>query len=1040
MSDTILDVAVGLQLTADSAWTDITSLAYQREGTSPPVTITRGRPDESAQANPSACSMQWNNRDGRFTPGNPSGPYYGQLGRNTPVRVSVPDDTTYLRIEDDDYSYASMPGSGVLPSGSVSLDIRADMLLTDWQPGAIAGWWGSAERAWCLLLNSTGTVTFAWTTDGTLGTESTVESSVPLPLGAGVLRVTFVYSPLAVTFYTAPTGQIDGSSWTQLGTAFSSSATTSIFASTAALYVGCVPQVETDFNTDGINGQVYDFEVRSGVGGSKKCQAAFTSQSAGATSWTDAQSNTWTVSGTAELSDRSYRYHGECSALPVQWDPTGTDIWVPVQAGGILRRLQQGNAPILSAMRRAVLAFTGAYVPAAYWPMEDLAGAVQFAPGLPGGDPMTTGTGATLSADSTFACSASLPEIGGATFYGTVTYDGTWTDNVVRFLFTETAGTITSSNTVLLAIFTTGTIYQLNLFYDTGGELGLAGYNAAGTQLFTTGGIAFAIDGEQLRVSVNIKADGSDVTAEIETLTPGATSASTYSDTIAGTVGAVQRVVVNPYGAALGSSVTGHLYVQPKWESLFDLESYTAADGSLTGPFRAWAGEPAGDRFARLCTENSITPRIYGPPDASVTMGAQAIDTLANVLQACEDADHGQIYEPRANLGLGYRTLASLCGQNPRLTLSYTAAELGDGQNGIGVTYDDQYTVNDWLITNNNGSSYELTLDDGSQMSISPPPEGAGDYQSSKTLYLYNDGQLPDAAGWMLHVSTCAEPRYPVLPVNLYRSQLAALIYDIQDLELGDYLAVSGPPGWLPPGNVKQIIAGTTEELGGYWHRLRWAAVPESPYEVMVASDPVYGHAGTSGSILAAAATSAATTLWVATEDGYVPWTTSGGDFPFCIGAAGEQIEVTAISNPTGSATSPAAYTTLGITATLAEGTYVLQWQVTLSGTLSSSDVNNFQVSVGATYKGSSVNPDVAGTYVQAPLTVVVPSGGATIDVQSSATRATTGAVYTGTILSIQELTVTRSVNGVVKAQAAGAAVSLFYPPVAALVAAPAAA
>ena len=40
-------------------------------------------------------------------------------------------------------------------------------------------------------------------------------------------------------------------------------------------------------------------------------------------------------------------------------------------------------------------------------------------------------------------------------------------------------------------------------------------------------------------------------------------------------------------------------------------------------------------------------------------MGAQAIDTLGNLLQACEDADRGQIFEPRQALALGYRTLAS---------------------------------------------------------------------------------------------------------------------------------------------------------------------------------------------------------------------------------------------------------------------------------------------------------------------------------------------------------------------------------------------
>src|SRR5690349_24338994 len=54
------------------------------------VSISRGQPDESTRANPGRCSFQLNNRDGRFSPRNPLSPLYGKIGRNQPVRVSVP--------------------------------------------------------------------------------------------------------------------------------------------------------------------------------------------------------------------------------------------------------------------------------------------------------------------------------------------------------------------------------------------------------------------------------------------------------------------------------------------------------------------------------------------------------------------------------------------------------------------------------------------------------------------------------------------------------------------------------------------------------------------------------------------------------------------------------------------------------------------------------------------------------------------------------------------------------------------------------------
>ena len=78
--------AIGLtvEIFVNSAWTDITPYVYYRDF----VRISRGRPDETSQIQPQTCTMTINNRDGRFSPRNPSGPYYGQIGRNTPIRVS----------------------------------------------------------------------------------------------------------------------------------------------------------------------------------------------------------------------------------------------------------------------------------------------------------------------------------------------------------------------------------------------------------------------------------------------------------------------------------------------------------------------------------------------------------------------------------------------------------------------------------------------------------------------------------------------------------------------------------------------------------------------------------------------------------------------------------------------------------------------------------------------------------------------------------------------------------------------------------------
>lgn len=81
-------IGLTVEIFINSAWTDITTYVRRAGGSGGSVSITRGRPDETAQVQPQTARMTLDNRDGRFSPRNPLGPYYGQLQRNTPLRVS----------------------------------------------------------------------------------------------------------------------------------------------------------------------------------------------------------------------------------------------------------------------------------------------------------------------------------------------------------------------------------------------------------------------------------------------------------------------------------------------------------------------------------------------------------------------------------------------------------------------------------------------------------------------------------------------------------------------------------------------------------------------------------------------------------------------------------------------------------------------------------------------------------------------------------------------------------------------------------------
>lgn len=81
--DTALDILVELLL--NGTWTDITTDVRGEEG----IVISRGRRGEASQTEPSRCQLTLSNTDGTYSLRNPSSAYYGVLGRNTPIRVSV---------------------------------------------------------------------------------------------------------------------------------------------------------------------------------------------------------------------------------------------------------------------------------------------------------------------------------------------------------------------------------------------------------------------------------------------------------------------------------------------------------------------------------------------------------------------------------------------------------------------------------------------------------------------------------------------------------------------------------------------------------------------------------------------------------------------------------------------------------------------------------------------------------------------------------------------------------------------------------------
>jgi len=1062
---------LGLKAELDmGGWTDISTYAYQREGTSPAAVIKRGRANEQASATPVSVTMQWNNRGGQFTPRNPTGAYYGLLGRNTPLRLSVPAGTNYLRVADDQASGASCPGSAGLTL-SADFDVRIDMQLDNWQPCFLAG----MEGLWELTLNGDGTVTFEWL--DTSSVVRTASSSMPVPLGRSMIRCYFdpagTSGAAQVLFYTAATM---AASQSQLGNAVPITAGDYASSGVTPLQVA----VGSPGPLPGLQGAVYEARVYNGA--TLAAGPVFSAQADGTTSFSDGQGNTWTCSGSAQVSGRNYRAHAECTTLPQRWDNTGNDIWTPAQASGVLRRIQQGSSPLPSVMKRGIQVNASAWNVVAYWPCEDSQGSTQIASGLPGGQPMQfsgapgfQAQAGSPSADGNFACSAQLAQVQSSTWTGTVPVSAAMIASGtawVNLLVCIPSSGVTGTNLVLAQLQVPGGAILLGYSSASGGTL-LGGNITGGVTTWYTAQEYTGCDGQALLVQMLLQAG---MTGFVQEQGSAYGSGQVMQSGSGAATGSCSGIIINPAGAAFGATEVGHIwaaYGNPWPQPIGDAET------TLGSYLNAWQGETAANRVLRLCSENGIPARVYGYPDLSMPMGPQPIDTFGNNLQYCEDADGGLLFEPMEALGVGYRTLGSMCNQSAGLVLDYASQVIGDGDALLEPQDDDAFTVNDYTASRNGGSSAQVQVTTGS-LSIQDPPDGVGDYSSSKTFYNAWDADLARIAGWKTWTGTADVERYPAVPLNLGRPQLASLQAVITGLRIGDYFQMTQmPQPQSPPGTAGQLHYGSTEGLGGFWWQLSLNAVPEDPFDVAAAGS---AYAESAGAWLVFSATSTATTLYVASMGGYPAWITGSGlSIPVIV--AGEEMAVTAIASTAVWQISPdgtfettiagwfsqngsapvrsnaeahtGSYSALVISAasgntvllspaiavtplaSVVGGTWLYFGSPSLTGLLS---VNWYSDTAGADYMstsaGSTITP-AASTWTECFVTAIAPEGARSCRICPVMEASGSGEyMYSDDVLlqvHAQAFTVTRGVNGVSKSQAAGASLAIAQPPVTAL-------
>lgn len=901
---TPLDVDVEFDI--DGTWTDVTSYVRGDQG----VVITRGKSSESSNADPGRCTLTLENTDGRFSPRNPTSPYYGILGRNTPIRVSVHGGTPYLNVPGSSGDRAATPDAAALDITG-DIDIRIDAALTDWgvtDVTELAGKYNTVgnQRSYRLLINPSGYPVFSWSEDGATFTDAVATHQIQgYQDGRVALRATLDVDNGAggwtVNFYTA-TSFAGG--WDDFGTPVTDTGTTSIFSGTAPLQIGDI----ANLSFEELDGKVFGFELYNGIAGSKVVDIDFTAQTVGDTSFVDDTGLTWTLSGNAAIDDKQTRFVGEVSSWPPAWDTGGFDVTTTIEASGILRRLGAASAPLPSCLTRSLSADDDII---AYWPMEDGVGAESFYSPVSGVRRLSYDNMTLASERPTVggypAGSAALPVLADGAEIGGKVPSSSATLWQVEFLFK--IPTQPATERTMLAVRTSGTVKMWRIMIGNG-NVRIRGDDEDGTALFTDDITATSsYFGGWRRVRLRAEQNGGNVDWSASWFVIGGFGIDQNDGSFAGSVGKVTYVTNPPggYSTELTGMGIGHIAV---------FDTFTSA---FSGPDVGESSERAGDRMLRLSREEDVPVLVSGTPAATVAVGAQQERTFLELIQECADADQGIVFERRDSVALAYRDKLTLYDQATRLTLDYSASEI---EAPLSPVDDDQSVTNDVTVTRDSGSSYRSVLDTGA-LSVQDPPNGVGSYASSVTYNLYDDDDIPQIANWRLHVGTWDETRYPQVTVNLARN--TSLIADAIDVEVGDRIKITNPPEWLPPETIDLMVIGYTERFAQYEWKITFVCVPYGPWAVSNAEEGNYDHVDTAGCELAEALDTTETGVDVLTTGTYrwVDSATYASDFPFDVMIGGERMTVTACTGTTLSQTFTVTRSVNGVVKTHASGTDV---------------------------------------------------------------------------------------------------------------------
>lgn len=806
-------------LLGDGTWEDI-STRVRREG-GQGIRISRGRRDERGRTTTSV-NLTLEDPDGDFNDLNPMSPYYGLIGPNTQMRISLGNSAA---LEDDFNRLVSNGWTG----GSFPWTLSGGTNPDDYD---INGTKGLHTHP------STNSNHFGYTDCGNVNhrVKTIVNLGVGTLTGAGATARVHARMTDTSNWYSAflaytTAGEVTlrlAKTVLGVGTAFNDSVVIGTFANLAATQLALELYVEGNklyakswdiSESEPTNWQIADTDddLTSGtiVGVSSRRETGNTNANL-----IVAFDSFLGVPGTI-------RAHVEVPNFGAsRWTPGGFDVTMALQGAGIKRRLGSGGATSLRSPMYRYITRSDTSDIVGYWPCEDSRLTSQVGSGVGGPSLNVRGTNISFGASSPFPGTASMIALGDGASLSAPNLVSPDTGELRAQMLIDfpDAGLTDGAELMLLTQVKDATVRKWYLIYGTGGSLRLTAYSQSFALVEDSGPIGFDVDGRSLMVHFKVAQDGADVDWEIRTeeiLPDGSPSPLSSSGTFTGSsVGACTGLAIAPTGGMDGCSV-GQIVVLNDFGSLDGFEE--AMIGHL--------GEGTTTRFRRLCDEEGVPYEVIGN-SPGMQMGPQRIATLLRNLEDCEDAEHGIIYEARHFFGLVLRVHATMLGQSGP-EFSYTAGHLTGEPFPVP---DEALIANDVTASRTAGSEYR-SVEESGPMSVLDPPDGIGRYDRIVPVNLQGDTGLPDIARWNRNVGTWRGPRHPSITFDTHRMVFVddtALSADVDELELADFFSVDDLPAWLPPERMEVLAQGYTERIANLTREIVFNTVPAGPYQVAV--------------------------------------------------------------------------------------------------------------------------------------------------------------------------------------------------------------